>query len=91
LHFQTSASSPEISFGSKNLKTQMARVRSTTRVSHEGEEAETTETAPISKVMKRSGLVVSEEVAAEGASNTGAKQVVVEAKVIMKVKKITSS
>jgi hypothetical protein len=44
----------------------MARVRSTARVSHEGEETETTETAPISEVMKRSGLDVSEEVAAEG-------------------------
>jgi hypothetical protein len=54
----------------------MARVRSTARVSHEGEETETAETAPISEVMKRSGLVVSEEVAAEGASNTEAEQIV---------------
>jgi hypothetical protein len=76
LHFQASASSPEISFGSKNLKTQMARVRSTARVSHEVEETETAEIAPISEVMKRSGLVVSEEVVAEGASNTEAKQIV---------------
>src|SRR5690348_3314166 len=37
---------------------QMARVRSTARVTHEGEEAEATETAPISKVMRQSGLVV---------------------------------
>jgi hypothetical protein len=44
----------------------MARVRFTARVSHEGEETETTETVPISEVMKRSGLVVSEEVAVEG-------------------------
>jgi hypothetical protein len=66
LHFQANALSTEISFDSKNLNTQMARVRSTARVSHEGEETETTETAPISEVMKRSGLDVSEEVAAEG-------------------------
>jgi hypothetical protein len=40
----------------------MARVRSTARVTRDGEETEGTETAPISKVMKRSGLVASEEV-----------------------------
>jgi hypothetical protein len=39
----------------------MARVRSTARVTRDGEEAEGAETAPISKVMKRSGLVVSED------------------------------
>jgi hypothetical protein len=40
----------------------MARVRSTTRVTHDGEEAEgADETAPISEVMKRSRLVASEE------------------------------
>jgi hypothetical protein len=50
----------------------MARVRSTARVSHEGEETETAETTPISEVMKRLGLVVSEEVVVEGASNTEA-------------------
>jgi hypothetical protein len=50
----------------------MARVRSTARVSHEGEATETAETAPISEVMKQPGLVVLEEVAAEGASNTEA-------------------
>jgi hypothetical protein len=54
----------------------MARVRSTARVSHEGEETETAETTPISEVMKRLGLVVSEEVAVEGASNTEAEQIV---------------
>jgi hypothetical protein len=36
----------------------MARVRSTARVSHEGDEAKVTETALISEVMRRSGLVV---------------------------------
>jgi hypothetical protein len=39
----------------------MARVCSTARVTRDGEEAEGAETAPISKVMKRSGLVVSED------------------------------
>jgi hypothetical protein len=38
----------------------MARVRSTARVTHDGEEAEATETAPISKVMRRSGLIMTE-------------------------------
>jgi hypothetical protein len=38
----------------------MARVRSTTRVTRDGEEAEAAETAPISEVMKESGLVVTE-------------------------------
>ena len=54
----------------------MARVRSTARVSREAEETEIAETAPISKVMKRSGLVVSEEVTTEGASNAEAEQIV---------------
>jgi hypothetical protein len=38
----------------------MARVRSTARVTHDGEEAEATEIAPISEVMKQSRLVVTE-------------------------------
>jgi hypothetical protein len=38
----------------------MARVRSTARVTHDGEEAKATEIAPISEVMKQSGLVVAE-------------------------------
>jgi hypothetical protein len=53
----------------------MARVRSTARVTHDGEEAETAETAPISKVMKQSGLVLSKDVSNEGAPATEAKQV----------------
>jgi hypothetical protein len=44
----------------------MARVRSTERVTCEGEEAEATETAPISKVMRQSGLVVTEGAIDEG-------------------------
>jgi hypothetical protein len=45
----------------------MARVRSTTRVTREGEEAKATETTPISKVMRQSGLVVTEGGTDEGA------------------------
>jgi hypothetical protein len=36
----------------------MARVRSTARVTRGGEEAEAAETAPISEVMRQSGLVL---------------------------------
>jgi hypothetical protein len=43
---------------------QMARVRSTARVDHEGDETEATETVPISEAMKRSRLVTSEDVPA---------------------------
>jgi hypothetical protein len=39
----------------------MARIRSTARLTNEGEETEATETAPISEVMRRSRLVVQEE------------------------------
>jgi hypothetical protein len=49
----------------------MARIRSTARVTRDGEETEATETAPISEVMKQSGMVVT-EVADEGASATEA-------------------
>jgi hypothetical protein len=49
----------------------MARIRSTARVTRDGEETEATETAPISEVMKQSGMVVT-EVAGEGASATEA-------------------
>jgi hypothetical protein len=45
----------------------MARVRSTARVTRDGEEAEVAETTPISEVMRQSGLVV-----IEGASDEGA-------------------
>jgi hypothetical protein len=47
---------------------QMARVRSTARVTRDGEEAETAETTPISEVMKRSGLKVPEDVFDKGAA-----------------------
>jgi hypothetical protein len=51
---------------SKSENVEMARVRSTPRVSHEGDEAEVTETAPISEVMRKSGLIVPEKPVAEG-------------------------
>ena len=44
----------------------MARVRSTARVSRKEDKVEVTEMAPISEVMRQSGLVVSEEPIAEG-------------------------
>jgi hypothetical protein len=56
----------------------MARVRSTARVTHDGEEAEAAETALISDVMRRSGLVVPGDVSDEGAPATKAEQVDVE-------------
>jgi hypothetical protein len=60
---------------SQQLHHQMARVHSTARVTRDGEEAETAKTAPISEVMKRSGLAVSEDVSDEGAPATEAEQV----------------
>jgi hypothetical protein len=56
----------------------MARVRSTARVTHEGEDAEATETAPISEVMRQSRLVVTEEVIDEGAPTAEAEQANIE-------------
>jgi hypothetical protein len=56
----------------------MARVRSTARVTREGEETEATETAPISKVMRQSGLVVKEGTVDEGTSGAEAEQADIE-------------
>jgi hypothetical protein len=56
----------------------MARVRSTARVTHEGEEAEATETDPISEVMRQSGLVVMEGGIDDGAPTAEAEQADVE-------------
>jgi hypothetical protein len=56
----------------------MARVRTTARVSHEGDKTEATKTAPISEVMRRSGLVASEEAIAKGTFNAEAEQIVAE-------------
>jgi hypothetical protein len=54
----------------------MARVRSTAKVTREGDETETTETAPISEMMRRSGLVVQEETIAKGITDAEAEQTV---------------
>jgi hypothetical protein len=56
----------------------MARVRSTKRVSREGDKTEVTETTPISEMMRRSGMVVQEGAIAEGTSIAEAEQVVAE-------------
>jgi hypothetical protein len=56
----------------------MAKVRSTARVTREGEETEATETAPISEVMRQSGLVVTERVIDEGAPTAEAEQADIE-------------
>jgi hypothetical protein len=56
----------------------MARVRSTARVTRDGEEAEAAETAPISKVMKQSGLVVTEGTSDEGAPSAEAEHADIE-------------
>jgi cob(I)alamin adenosyltransferase len=47
-------------------------------MSREGEEAEVTETAPISEVMKQSGLVGAEGTTDEGTSAAEAEQTVAE-------------
>jgi hypothetical protein len=52
----------------------MATVRLTARITRDREETEATETAPISKVMRRSGLVVTEGASDEGAPATEAEQ-----------------
>jgi hypothetical protein len=56
----------------------MAKVRSTTRVACEGDEAGTSEIAPISEVMKHSGLVVQEEAITEGAADAEAEPTITE-------------
>ena len=56
----------------------MARVRSTARVTREGEETEATETAPISEVMRQSGLVVMEGAIDKGAPAAEAEQADIE-------------
>jgi hypothetical protein len=62
----------------QEIQHQMARVRSIARVTHDGEETEATETASISKVMRRSGLVVTEGAPDEGALATEAEQADIE-------------
>jgi hypothetical protein len=56
----------------------MARVRSTPRVTREGEETETTEIAPIFEVMRQSGLVVTEGTVDEGTPAAEAEQADIE-------------
>jgi hypothetical protein len=56
----------------------MARVRSTARVTRDREETEAAETAPISKVMRRSGLVTTEGASDEGVPATEAEQADIE-------------
>jgi hypothetical protein len=56
----------------------MARVRLTARVTREGEEAEATDIASISEVMRQSGLVVMEGAIDEGAPTAKAEQADVE-------------
>jgi hypothetical protein len=50
---------------------QMARVRSTARVDHEGDETEAVETIPISEAIKRSGLVTPEDAPAAEIEQAG--------------------
>jgi hypothetical protein len=59
----------------KKFNHQMARVRSTARVTRDGEEAEGAETAPICEVMERSRLVVSEDAPATEAEQADAEEV----------------
>jgi hypothetical protein len=56
----------------------MARVHSTARITRDGEEAEAAETAPISEVMRQSGLVVAEGASVEGAPTAEAEQADIE-------------
>jgi hypothetical protein len=56
----------------------MARVRSTARVTREGEETEATETTPISEVIRQSGLVVTEGAIDNGAPAAEAEQADIE-------------
>jgi hypothetical protein len=56
----------------------MARVRSTARITRDGEEVEAAETAPISEVMMQSGLVVTEGASEEGAPAAEAEQTDIE-------------
>jgi hypothetical protein len=75
--FVTLAKNPStLSNREKSIK--MVRVRSTTRVIREGEETEVTETTPISEVMERSGIVVTEGAIDEGAPDVEAEQTVAE-------------
>jgi hypothetical protein len=56
----------------------MARVRSTARITSDGEEAEAIETSPISEVMRQSGLVITVGAFEEGAPAAEAEQADIE-------------
>jgi hypothetical protein len=56
----------------------MARVRSTARITRDGDKAEAAETAPIFEVMRQSGLVVTEGAFDEGAPAAEAEQADIE-------------
>jgi hypothetical protein len=75
--FVKTAKQPSTSLKPRKIH-QMARVRSTARVSREGEETEVTETAPISEVIKQSGLVVIEGTTDEGTPVAEVEQTVAE-------------
>jgi hypothetical protein len=62
----------------QKIQHQMARVRSTARITRDGEETEAAETAPISEVMRRSRLVAMEGASDEGAPATEAEQADIE-------------
>jgi hypothetical protein len=67
----------------------MARVRSTARVSCEGDDAETTDTSSISKMMRRSGLVTSEK-AISKVKLSKLSRLQLRTEVMMRLKKITT-
>jgi hypothetical protein len=75
--FVKTAKQPSTSLKPRKIH-QMARVRSTARVSCEGEETEVTVTAPISEVMKQSGLVVTEGTTHEGTHGAEVEETVAE-------------
>jgi hypothetical protein len=56
----------------------MAKVRSTARVTRDGEEAEAAETAPISEVMRQSRLIMTEGASNEEAPTAEAEQADIE-------------
>jgi hypothetical protein len=77
---RTSISPLKRNIDCESLNSETTRVRSIARVTREGDETKTTETTPISEMMRRAGLVVQEETFAEDTSNAEAEQAVVEAK-----------
>jgi hypothetical protein len=88
---RTNVSTLKHNFVCQRLNIEMARVRSIARVAHEGDEARTTKTTPISEMMKRSGLVVQEETITEGAADTEDEQIVAKLIAKMKMKMMTIS